>query len=247
VIKRSLIIPDCHRPFHNRKAYGLMIEAASYWGVHEVVILGDYADFYSVSRWGKHPKVDTLLTQEIESVREGLREIDSVFPQARKVFLEGNHENRLERYLVDQAPALFGVTEVKFLFELEGRAEWTFQPFDRTQGYNILGTEVLAFHRPIVSNIKQHILRAGCPTVYGDVHKIECAHAVTRSGKALSALCPGWLGDTSSRVFDYMPSTPQWQLGFAIMSLETSSNEYFIDIFEIKNNQALVYGKLFKG
>jgi len=222
-----------------------MIEAALYFGVHEIVILGDYADFYSVSRHQKHPMVDTLLTTEVESVREGLDELDRLFPQAKKVFLEGNHEKRLETYLVEKAPELFGVTEVQFLFGLNQRPLWSFQEFGRNQAYSVLGTNLYAFHRPKASAPKTHLQRVMVNSVYGDIHKIERAHAVGLDGKHYLALCPGWLGDVGSRVFDYMASVPQWQLGFAIASLETSSNEYFIDTFEIKNNRALVYGKLF--
>ncbi len=215
-------------------------------GVDEIVLLGDYADFYSVSRHRKDPRVGTLLEEEIQSVRNGLSEIDSLFPQAKKVFLEGNHEKRLENYLVEQAPALFGVTEVKFLFELNDRPLWTFVPFDRNQAYRVLGSELFAFHRPKASSPKLHIQKTHVSSVYGDIHRIELAHAVGLDMRRLTAVCPGWLGDVSSRVFDYMASTPQWQLGFAIVTLDTSSNDFYTEVFEIKNNQTLVQGKVLK-
>lgn len=223
-----------------------MLEAATYFGVDEVVILGDYADFYSVSRHRKDPMVSTLLLEEVESVKEGLDEIDRLFPLAKKVFLEGNHEFRLENYLVDQASALFGVTDIRFLFGLDRRPLWSFLRFDRNQGYRVLGADLFAFHRPKASQPKNHLSRVMCSSVYGDIHKIERAHAVSLDKRHLVAVCPGWLGDVSSRVFDYMPSVPQWQLGFAFVTLETTSLEFFIDTFEIKNNKALVYGKEFK-
>jgi hypothetical protein len=82
--------------------------------------------------------------------------------------------------------------------------------------------------------------------VYGDIHKIERAHAVGLDGRHYVSVCPGWLGDVESRVFDYMPATPQWQLGFAMVTLDQSSGDFFIDTFEIKNNQTVAYGKVFK-
>lgn len=223
-----------------------MLEASSYVGIDEVVFLGDFADFYSVSRHRKDPRVGTLLMEEVESVRSGLSEIDSLFPQAKKVFLEGNHEKRLENYLVEQAPALFGVTEVKFLFELNDRPLWTFVPFDRNQAYRVLGSELFAFHRPKASSPKLHIHKTLVSSVYGDIHRIEQARAVGIDKKHLTAVCPGWLGDVSSRVFDYMASTPQWQLGFAIVTLDNASGEFYIDTYEIKNNQTVVQGKVFR-
>ncbi len=223
-----------------------MLEAAVYFGVDEIVLLGDYADFYSVSRHRKDPRVGTLLLEEVQSVRDGLDEFDRLFPQAKKVFLEGNHELRLEAYLIDQAPALFGVTQVDVLFELNVRPLWSFYPFGRSQAYKVLESELFAFHRPKASSPKLHIQKTLVSSVYGDVHKIERAHLVSLDKRHLTAVCPGWLGDVRSRVFDYMPTVPQWQLGFAFVCLESTSMDFYIDTFEIKNNRALVYGKEFK-
>ncbi len=245
-IKRALIIPDTHRPFHDRKAYDLMIEIAVHAGIDEVVILGDYADFYSVSRHRKDPRVGALLVDEVESVRQGLDEIDRLFPSAKKVFLEGNHEIRLENFLIEHAPALFGVTEISFLFELNKRPHWTLIPFGRNQSYDVLGSSLLAFHRPRASTPRLHLQRTAVSSVYGDIHKIERAHQVGLDNRHYTCFCPGWLGDVRSRVFDYMPTVPQWQLGFAIVSVEDSSKQFHIEIAEIKDYSTIVHGKFFK-
>lgn len=221
-----------------------MLEVAMFLGLIDLVLLlGDYVDFYCVSQYGKDPRVGTLLMDEVLSVREGLDELDRLFPQAKKVYLEGNHEWRLERYLVSRAPELFGITECRFLFELNRRPLWSYIPFGRSQQFDIFDTGLLAFHRPKASAPKIHIQRTGVSSIYGDIHKIERAHTVSLDGKHLTALCPGWLGDVSSRVFDYMPATPQWQLGFAIVFLDTSSNEFHVEQFEIKNHATILNGK----
>lgn len=242
-LKKALIIPDVHRPFHDRKAYNIMLEAASYLLVDEIVLLGDYADFYAVSRYPKDPRVKVLLEEEVLSVNSGLDELDHLFPQAKKVYLEGNHEQRLEKYLIEKAPALFGVTQLDFLFELNKRPRWSYIPFGRDQKYQILGSELLAFHRPKGPQPKAHLQRTGVSSIYGDIHKIERGHQVNLDGKHLVSACPGWLGDVSSRVFDYMPSVPQWQLGFGLVYLDSS--DFHIDLVEIKSNKAIVQGKLF--
>lgn len=224
-----------------------MLEAALFVGVDEIVLLGDYVDFYAASRYPKDPRVGTLLSEEVESCVQGLDELDRHFPQAKKVYLEGNHEVRLESFLIEKAPVLFGVTEIRFLFGLNQRPLWSYIPFGREQKYRVLGADLYAFHRPKASSPKLHIARTMCSSLYGDIHKIERAHAVSLDGRHLVAVCPGWLGDVSSRVFDYMPSVPQWQLGFSIVSLDPSSNDFFIETCEIKNNQTIVQGKVIKG
>lgn len=223
-----------------------MIEIAKYIGIDEIVLLGDYADFYPVSGYKKDPRFPVLLEKEIKSVNEGLDQLDKEWPLAKKVYLLGNHEKRLETYLVDKAPALFGVTDCQFLFGLNQRKRWACIDFDRHQVYRVLGSDLMARHRPLATNPKSGLQRAGQSYCYGDIHKIEEAHAVSLDGKPLVAFCPGWLGETRHRAFDYMASPAQWQQGFAIVSKEKSSKTFHHEIIEIKNNTAIVYGKKFR-
>ncbi|HEY1188316.1 MAG TPA: hypothetical protein VGE74_11700, partial [Gemmata sp.] len=47
--------------------------------------------------------------EEVETGRKLLAWIRSQFPAARIVLKEGNHEERLSRYIIQRAPALFGL------------------------------------------------------------------------------------------------------------------------------------------
>lgn len=246
-LKRCLIIPDCHRPFHSRKAYNLMLEVASHVGINEVVLLGDYADFYAVSRHLKDPRVTQKLEDEVKSVNEGLDELDRLFPQSKKVYLEGNHENRLERYLVERAPEAFGVTDIQTLFRIYQRTNWRYIGFDRNQVYQVLGSELYARHRPLAVNPLTGLQKGFVSLVFGDIHKILEMQAVGLDKKTRIAFCPGWLGDVRNRVFDYMPSVPQWQLGFALVTVDGSSKSFHHEIVQIKENYTCItQGKRFK-
>lgn len=224
-----------------------MLEVAMYANPQEIVLLGDYADFYSVSRHKRDPRLPHMLHEEVESVNLGLDELDRLFPEAKKVFLEGNHEVRLESYLFDRAPALFGLTSVQDLFQLSRRPKWTFSSFGRHQAYRVLGSDLYARHRPLASNPKSALIRAGVSNCYGDIHKIEQAHCETLDHKSLVAFCPGWLGDPRLRAFEYMIAPPQWQHGFAFVYVEDSSKQFHHEIVQIKSDYSCVaQGKRFK-
>ena len=108
----ALIVPDCHRGWHHHRAYNLMLEVAAFVRPSEIVLLGDYADFYGFSGHGpKHPQLLNTMVQEIESVNAGLDQFDKLFPQAKKKFIEGNHENRLTRFVQNKCPELFGYVD----------------------------------------------------------------------------------------------------------------------------------------
>jgi predicted MPP superfamily phosphohydrolase len=160
MLKRALIIPDTHLPYHDKRAYKLMIKVAKELDPHEIVILGDYADFYSVSSHGKDPTILGLLIDEVESVNKHLDELDDLFPRAKKVYICGNHEHRLERYLCDKAPALFGITSIEHLFKLNLRPNWKFVPYGPRQNHKVLGSYLNARHEPLSSSAKATAAKA---------------------------------------------------------------------------------------
>lgn len=253
MLKRALIIPDVHRPFHHQRAYDLMMEVGAFFDPHEIVLLGDYADCYSISSHEKHPKVFNLLEDELVDVLAGLSELDQVFKKQKKVFLLANHCARLERYLINKAPALFGVTSIESLFEFKKRPNWKVVPYIPSQRYQILNSKLYARHEPLAPTPKGTAKEAGCSIVYGHVHKIERGHNNMLDGTDHIAFCPGWLGDKKQEnVFNYVKKHHQWQLGFSVVYIDIDSGMFYPEIVHILEHDngkvsACVHGKIFKG
>lgn len=247
-----LIIPDTHRPFHHVKAYNLMLEIAAFVRPREIVILGDYADFYSVSSHSRHPQVFSMLTDEVVDVLAGLEELDAVFPDAKKVFLEGNHEYRLERYLCDKAPALFGVTSTYNLLEFDRRPRWEFVPYGPSQSHAVGGSFLRARHEPLASSAKATVAKALCSLVHGHGHRIEESHLVGLDGTNHVCFSVGWLGDKrKDKIYSYVKGHHQWQMGFGLAWVNRQTREFYhqkVHILEDgKRLSAVVNGKLFVG
>jgi len=250
-LKCALLIPDTHRPFHDKRAYNLMLEVACSLKeqLAEVCILGDYADFYSVSSHAKNPSSVQMLQDEIIDILAGLQEIDDLFPDAKKVFIEGNHEFRLERYLCNQAPALFGVTSTELLLDFDKRPHWKFVPYGPNQSHQILGSKLTARHEPLASSAKATASKALCSLVYGHIHRIEESHLVGLDGTNHVCFSVGWLGDKrKDKIFDYVKGHHQWQLGFGLAWIDTSTGYFYHQKIHILDNYTcVVNGKLFKG
>lgn len=246
-----LIIPDTHRPFHHVKAYSLCMEVAQYVGVKEIYILGDYADFYSVSSHSKDPRIFSMLEEEVVDVLAGLQELDDLFPRAKKVFIEGNHEWRLERYLTQQAPALFGVTSTYNILEFDKRPNWTFVPYGPNQSVQVAGSKLVARHEPLASSAKATASKSLCSLVYGHIHRIEESHLVGLDGTNHVVFSVGWLGDKrKDQVFSYVKTHHQWQMGFGLVWVDPSTGLFYhqkIHILEHgKTLTCVVNGKRFK-
>ena len=246
----AVLWPDTHEPYSHAKAVALALNVISDLSssLDEIVFLGDFADFYAVNSHGKHPGMMHLLVDEVDKVNFSLDLIDSTFPRVRKVFLEGNHEFRLERYLINVAPALFGVTDLNFLFRFNQRPGWTVIPYGPEQRFRVLGSNLHARHEPLASSAAASLKQSMCNLTYGHIHRIESATHVTLPGKTLTNFSVGWLGDCRKKeVFGYVKGHHRWNLGFGLVWVDTETNEFYAQTVPIHSDiTCVVNGKRYR-
>jgi len=122
---RIIIVNDLQRPFHDQVTL-TAIEA--FWDdfkPHVEVFNGDIADFYEVSKFDRNPSRRFHLQDELDDSHSWLEQRANKNPGARKVFIEGNHEDRLRRWLWRygkdlallrslEVPQLLGLKELGF-------------------------------------------------------------------------------------------------------------------------------------
>lgn len=248
--RKALIVPDTHAPYHHKRAIELVFTMAKDTpGLTEIVLLGDFADFYGVNGHGKHPGMMHLLTKEIDHVNEILDLIDREFPDVKKVYIEGNHEYRLERYIVNNAPALFGVTQWDYLFKLNERPNWKAINYGPMQYYKVLGSDLFARHEPYsMSSAKASLAKCSANLVYGHIHRREYAIARRPDGKRVINFSPGWLGDFRKKeVFGYVSNPPLWEMGAAIVTVEGNSPDFNLQMIEFDERVTCLYnGRMYK-
>jgi len=220
MIKRALVIPDCHIPYEDKRAYDLMLEVAVDIDPDEIVILGDYADFYAVNGHGKDADLAGMLLQdEIYEVILRLRQLCKMFPRAKKVYIEGNHEYRLERYIAKRCADLYGLVTLEAILELK-LLGFQYVPYGPMQKYSILDSPLVARHEPLAGgkHVAQNTVeKAMSSVIFGHTHRIQEAQVVTMNGENLRGISSGWLGDSSSKVFDYVKGHHQWAHAFSVV------------------------------
>ncbi len=183
------------------------------------------------------------LKEEIESINKFLDKVDEL--SGSKVLIQGNHEYRLERFIYQNCPQLFDMTEIKSLLRLKER-NWKFIPYGPKQIYSILNSKLKARHEPYGTSAKASSLKAGVSLVYGHIHRIEVAYNVHLSNYEQHVnFCPGWLGDLRfDQVFDYVKKHHDWQSGFAICHVDEKTRYFYHQIIPIMNDfTAIVNGK----
>jgi UDP-2,3-diacylglucosamine pyrophosphatase LpxH len=96
--KRELFISDTHFPYEDKQAWSLTLRVIQAVKPDLIYLGGDIIDFYALSSFDKDPRRALDLQDEISYTKERLWEMTEN-PQTRIVWYDGNHEQRLERYM----------------------------------------------------------------------------------------------------------------------------------------------------
>lgn len=243
--ERILFVPDTHCPYHDERAWRLMLRVARQFKPKVIVHLGDLADFYAVSSHSKDPLRAQQLKEELKEVRKLRADLDRLGAK-RKIFIEGNHCDRLRRYLEEKAPELFGMFDTDSLLQLSENG-WEFTPYkEHTKVGKLNLTHDTGnggkYTTARALDAFQHSI------AIGHHHQIQFAVEGDATGKYRVGAQFGWLGDVSK--VDYMhriKAMRNWTLGFGVGYRDEKTNVVFLSPCPIVNYQACVEGKIYRG
>lgn len=240
-LRQALVLPDTHVPAHSKRAYALAMRVAADLqdgrGPDDLVILGDFGDFYSVSshQRASDPRLERHLRNEVAEVCAELRALEAKWPNTRRMFIQGNHEDRLERYLDAKAPELFGLVDTDLLLELTAHG-WQYVPYGPRQLTRLWESHLWARHEPLQGGVLPAygtVLKAGCSVVYGHDHKSQQAQVTMANGDTHLGVSVGWLGEAERPEFDYTKGHPNWALGFGVLTYDPGNGLFFLDSVRI--------------
>ena len=110
--RRIGIVCDIHIPYHDYTALKTALRYLYEYEIDTLILNGDVVDFMSVSFWERKPERRNLQAER-DLVLKALDRLRKIFPDAEIIYKEGNHEERLERYLMRKAPELYGLEELR--------------------------------------------------------------------------------------------------------------------------------------
>ena len=242
-LKRVLVIPDTHHPYVDKKAWELLLVITKDLKPDTIVTMGDFADFYSVSSHSKDAGRLDRFEDEVESVNKALDQLDSLGAK-EKIFIAGNHEDRLQRYLNDKAPELNNLVSVPQIFNLRKRG-WRHIPYKQSVSLGKLNLT-----HDVGSAGKNAIFQALSTfqhnVIQGHTHRIAMFVEGNATGTAHVGASFGWLGDKNK--VDYMHAVKvnrDWAHGFGVVHIEPNGNVHVQPIV-IVDYKCVVNGKLYK-
>ena len=252
MVKIALNIPDCHIPWHDKAAYTVMLTIAKDLNekvkpLDQINIMGDFADFHGVKLHPKMPYEMSLketLRDEIRQVYLAVKQLRDMFPEAEINYIEGNHEQRLQRYLVQKAPELFDFVTLPELLKFDTLGI-RYYPYGRGQLVQCLDTDYHLRHAPY--NAGKHTAAStahnkGISLGFGHTHRKQSYTFKTAMNQEISCYSMGWLGDETAPIFNYI-DTDNWSKGFQIVY--SVDGLPIIHTVDIRDHKAVYNGILY--
>jgi hypothetical protein len=251
-VERWIVIPDVHIPYHDiktLKAIEKFMDDVDWWDGW--IQLGDFIDFEMLSTFGnKHPEIQSQRVRDDYEMANEFLDIHQKLvrrknKKAKMVYLQGNHEYRVDRYL-RETPKLTGFLEVENNLNLKKRGiDWipswgTNKSFKKGKAHFIHGWRTIkyhAFHTAVAYM---------APTFYAHSHDIQEIANQSRAGD--DVIVGKSMGCVCKLDQSYIKGNPtNWQQGFGVFLFHPDGffTEHTIRIF--KHRFATTIGGVYDG
>lgn len=236
----TIVVPDLHAPYHDHRVWSVILNSIKHAKPERVVIIGDFADCYAVSSFPKNPMRKQDLRYEIDLARKELHKLIRI-ADCEVVYCEGNHEFRMERYLCQRAPELYGLVSIKNLM-LDGTRDVTWVPYRK---HIKLGKVVYMHdcgHAGVYAG--RHTLAAvGHNVVFGHTHRGGIVTDGTHDGDRHFSLNVGWAGNIKEADYMYQVKMKDWIHGFGLVQSDNATGLVWPSFVPVMRGKAVVLGK----
>lgn len=221
-IKKVGILSDIHVPFHSVEAVVCAIKHLREQNIDCLYLNGDTFDFYSISRHEKEKDLRDF-PKEIEMCRNFLQKLRDIFPTIPIYFKAGNHENRYQRYLNEQAEEFAQLHEMQFdkFFRLDV-LDFTYVP--DWQGMEMGDLLVCHGHELMAGGMnpsQSTFNKTFCNTLIGHVHRTT--NTIKKDGfkRYIHTYSTGCLTQLSPKYYPFA----QHNHGFAVVEINEGKSK----------------------
>lgn len=233
----DVVINDAHYPYQMKSCIKLVRQFIRDVQPKRVHLLGDIVDFYAISRFDRDPNRRETLQDEIDGASGFCEDVREDAPDAELIYSEGNHENRLTRYLHSKAPELASLRSLKFpaLMRFD---ELGIKYHEATKPYKI--GHLLFTHGEIVRKhsgmtASAHVDKYGCSVIHGHTHRLGSYYRTN-----MTDTHGGWESGCLCAPPHYMNS-PNWQRGFSVVWFD--GPKFHVEQVPIIRNKYIYHGK----
>jgi hypothetical protein len=279
----AVIVPDIQvgyfrghdglEPTHDEQAIAIMLAVVRQARPSLIVLVGDNADLPEFGKYRLTPAFQRTTQATVDRLALLCGQLRAAAPQARIVWLAGNHEERLPNWLLDNAAAAYGLRrgntpESWPVMSLPYLARMDDHSIEYRPGYPAsscwVNERLRVIHGDKVtsggSTAHKYLASEKTSVIFGHVHRIEHAERTREDHdgpKVIMAASPGCL----ARIDGAVPSTrggtdldgrplvrhEDWQQGVGVVEFEPGDGRFTWETVAIRDGWARWRGRTFGG
>lgn len=254
------ILGDLHGPWIDQRAIDLAFDIFDDIGVTHIILNGDVLDFYNINAHGpKDPDVQTRLEDEIYWGQEFFKQLRERFPDAHIVYMFGNHEYRLDRFIMANCPAFWNFLKLEKMLMLD-ELDIKWMPYN--ERYQIGNSNLYVQHSPpsysensaAATSLNK---KMDVDHIWNCTHRTDSAVKTGSSGKVYTSYINGWFGSRgiveslqtkmpeNRKVFQFTKNHEKWNTSFCIATVD--KGEHFVNQIVMKDYKCLYGENLYIG
>lgn len=211
-----VIFSDAH--LHPSRGYSIaakaLIKLVEELKPYAIIDNGDLLDFSSISRHDPLGWDDSVtIADELDIGFKFLSELKEKSPSSRCISLQGNHTDRMDKFLVKHCPQFKGLKGFKYSDQLPEGWEYSLSA--------MINDDTIILHQfhGGVHSAYNNVVKSGLNILTGHTHILECKPFTDYKGTRYG-IQTGTLADPKENpFFDYTLGTPlNWQSGFVILT-----------------------------
>jgi hypothetical protein len=240
-VERIACFGDIHAPWEDKIAFPLAVRAAKEFRADTVVLMGDMADFASVSFHDRDPSRLHNLLDEVTEVNKVLDQIGSIGAK-RVIAIEGNHCFRLRRYIAQKCPELDGLFSVEKLFKIAERGwEWV-NYRDHIKIGSMYFTHECGYAGSTSAARSRDAYNGNI--CVGHSHNATITYRSDAKGDPHVGFSVGWLGDAKAATYCHAIQLRNWQHGLGLIYSERATGHAHCHFAPIVEGKICIEGKL---
>jgi metallophosphoesterase superfamily enzyme len=216
-----------HYPFHDPQYIGLITKLIKKIQPDGVVQLGDFVDFHQISSYDKDPSRSGDIVEDLRLYAAQLDVWEQALPPgAEWRQLEGNHEDRLRRYVWRQAPelhkAIKSVPEILRFPERNKRGRCSYRWFGISNWKSCRIGDVALFHGHFFNEhtAAKMLGRYRTKAIQGHTHRYQVV-----SDGHLWAVTLGHGSNEAETA--HSPVPPCWQQALGVLTVDSQGRGHF--------------------
>jgi predicted phosphodiesterase len=257
--------------FHDEKAMAAALQVVQAVDPDLVVHLGDFLDFAPFGTYEQEAGFALTVQPALDRAHRFLAEVVAAAPRARQVLMEGNHDRRLQKAIVRNALAAFGIRRA------DRPDEWPVLSVPYLLRLDELGVEYVGGYPAGIYWINErlacihgHKVRSAGSTaaavvddervsvIFGHVHRIELQHRTRRTysgARSSLAASPGCLCRIDGAVPSTkgstdplgrpIPTAENWQHGVAVVTYQEGDAPFHLELVPIHDGFVMFRGEVY--